>query len=129
MAPRLASPRPRQQLAMAGRPTQLHHVAGPTLDGVITDLKMEVGQVVAPGQTIASLAHLAETEIVVDVPENHLADVKAAENVDIAVWSLPGTNLQAERGRSVRSPMASAAPSRSRSRSSIRRPPARWRWA
>ncbi len=83
----------RQQLAMAV--DQLDYTTlQADADGVITDLKMEVGQVVAPGQTVASLAHLAETEIVVDVPENHLADVKAAETVDIAVWSLPGTHLQ-----------------------------------
>ncbi|MFL5279576.1 MAG: efflux RND transporter periplasmic adaptor subunit [Rhodopila sp.] len=82
----------RQQLALA-----LDQIAYTTLtanaDGVIADLRMEVGQVVAAGQTVASLAHMAETEIVVDVPENRLPDVRAAETVSIAVWSLPGAAL------------------------------------
>ena len=62
-------------------------------DGVITDVRMEVGQVVAAGQTVASLAHTDETEIVVDVPENKLPDVRAADSVTINVWSMPGTVL------------------------------------
>ena len=48
-------------------------------DGVITDLKLELGQVVAAGQTVITLAHTAETEIVLDVPENRLPDIRAAD--------------------------------------------------
>jgi RND family efflux transporter MFP subunit len=62
--------------------------------GVITDLKLEVGQVVSAGQTVFSLAHTAETEIVVDVPENRLPDVRAARSVTIRLWSQPGTELK-----------------------------------
>ncbi len=58
-------------------------------DGVITDLKLEPGQVVAAGQTVISLAHTAETEIVVDVPENRLPDIRAADRVGIRLWSQP----------------------------------------
>ena len=81
-----------RQLAMAN--DQLNYTTlVADADGVITDLKMEVGQVVAAGQTVASLAHTDETEIVVDVPENRLADVRAADSVTINVWSMPGTVL------------------------------------
>ena len=62
--------------------------------GVITDLKLEVGQVVAAGQTVFSLAHTAETEIVVDVPENRLPDVRAARSVTIRLWSQPDVELK-----------------------------------
>ncbi len=62
--------------------------------GVITDLKLEVGQVVAAGQTVLSLAHTAETEIVVDVPENRLPDVRAARSVTIRLWSQPDAELK-----------------------------------
>nr|WP_294560561.1 efflux RND transporter periplasmic adaptor subunit [uncultured Rhodopila sp.] len=58
-------------------------------DGVITDLKLEPGQVVAAGQTVINLAHTAETEIVVDVPENRLPDIRAADAVSIRLWSRP----------------------------------------
>jgi RND family efflux transporter MFP subunit len=57
--------------------------------GVITDLKLEVGQVVAAGQTVFTLAHTAETEIVVNIPENRLPDIKAAQAIQIRLWSRP----------------------------------------
>jgi RND family efflux transporter MFP subunit len=47
-------------------------------DGVVTKVKFEVGQVVAEGQPIVSIANEGEPEIVVDVPEDHLAAFKAS---------------------------------------------------
>lgn len=61
--------------------------------GVITDLRLEVGQVVAAGQTVFTLAHTDETEIVVDVPENRLPAIRAAGAVTIRLWSQPDTAL------------------------------------
>ncbi|MGH7102937.1 MAG: efflux RND transporter periplasmic adaptor subunit [Acetobacteraceae bacterium] len=58
-------------------------------DGVITALPVQVGQVVAAGQTVASLAHTAETEVVVDVPENRLPQVRKAARVEISLWAAP----------------------------------------
>ena len=58
-------------------------------DGVITALPVEVGQVVTAGQTVAALAHTAETEIVVDVPENRLPDIRAAKDIAVSLWSAP----------------------------------------
>jgi membrane fusion protein, multidrug efflux system len=58
-------------------------------DGVITALPVEVGQVVAAGQTVASLAHTAQTEVEVDVPENRLPDIRDAQSVRIRLWSDP----------------------------------------
>lgn len=69
--------------------TELHADA----DGVITDIRMEVGQVIAAGQTVASLAHTAETEIVVNVPENRLPDVRGAQHIGIRLWSRPDVEL------------------------------------
>jgi RND family efflux transporter MFP subunit len=43
-------------------------------DGVVTGVKFEVGQVVTEGQPIVSIANEGEPEIVVDVPENYVAD-------------------------------------------------------
>ncbi|MET0659074.1 MAG: efflux RND transporter periplasmic adaptor subunit [Steroidobacteraceae bacterium] len=40
--------------------------------GVVTGVSFEVGQVVAAGQPIVSIANQGEPEIVVDVPEDHL---------------------------------------------------------
>jgi len=47
-------------------------------DGVITGVKFEVGQVVAEGQPVVSLAKEGEPEIVVNVPEDELSVFKAA---------------------------------------------------
>jgi len=63
-------------------------------DGIVTALPVQVGQVVAAGQTVATVAHTAEGEIVADVPENRLAEIRAAREVAINLWAIPGTVLQ-----------------------------------
>jgi len=47
-------------------------------DGVVTSVKLEVGQVVAEGQPLVSIAKDVEPEIVVNVPEDRLAAFKAS---------------------------------------------------
>ena len=47
--------------------------------GVVTAVRFEVGQVVAEGQPVVSIARQGEPEIVVDVPEDHLASFKSAQ--------------------------------------------------
>jgi multidrug efflux system membrane fusion protein len=64
-------------------------------DGVITALPVELGQVVTAGQTVASLAHSDETEVVVDVPENRLPDIRKPREVTVALWSLPDQPIRA----------------------------------
>ena len=46
--------------------------------GVVTAVRFEVGQVVAEGQSVVSIANGGEPEIVADVPEDHLAVFKAS---------------------------------------------------
>jgi RND family efflux transporter MFP subunit len=46
--------------------------------GVVTAVKFEVGQVVAEGLPMVSIANEGEPEIVADVPEDHLAVFKAS---------------------------------------------------
>jgi RND family efflux transporter MFP subunit len=45
-------------------------------DGVITNVRFEMGQVVAAGQFVVAIADDGEPEIVVDVPEEHLEQFK-----------------------------------------------------
>jgi membrane fusion protein, multidrug efflux system len=47
--------------------------------GVVTSRKFEVGQVIAEGQPVVSIADEGEPEIVVDVPEDQLAGFKKAQ--------------------------------------------------
>ena len=46
--------------------------------GVVTGVRFEVGQVVAEGQPVVSIANESEPEIVVDVPEDNLASFRTA---------------------------------------------------
>ena len=46
--------------------------------GVVTAVRFEVGQVVAEGQPVVSIANEGEPEIVADVPEDHLSVFKAS---------------------------------------------------
>ena len=47
--------------------------------GVVTSRKFEVGQVVAEGQPVVSIANEGEPEIVIDVPEDQLAGFNKAQ--------------------------------------------------
>ncbi|MGB8857478.1 MAG: efflux RND transporter periplasmic adaptor subunit [Burkholderiales bacterium] len=58
-------------------------------DGTITAVNAEVGQVVAAGQPVMKLAKLDEKEVVINIPENRLADVKKVENIAVRLWSAP----------------------------------------
>lgn len=75
--------------------------------GVVTALALEAGQVVAVGQTVAQLAQRGEREVRIDVPENTLDALRAAQTLTIRLWSAPGV-AYAGRLREL-SPMADAA--------------------
>jgi multidrug efflux system membrane fusion protein len=49
-----------------------------------------VGQVVQPGQAIFRLARQDEPEVLISVPENRLAELKAATTIAVALWANPG---------------------------------------
>jgi membrane fusion protein, multidrug efflux system len=63
--------------------------------GVITALPAEVGQVVAEGQPVASLARDGGREAVVSLPENRVAMARSAR-AKVTFWSSPGKALTAE---------------------------------
>jgi multidrug efflux system membrane fusion protein len=81
-----------RQLAMA-KDQLAYGTLAADADGAITALPVQVGQVVAAGQTVASLARSGETEVVVDVPENRLPDVRGAQQVQIELWADPAHPL------------------------------------
>ena len=62
-------------------------------DGIVTALPVQVGQVVAAGQTVATLAHTDAIEVVADVPENRLAEAHQAADIGIALWAAPDQKL------------------------------------
>jgi membrane fusion protein, multidrug efflux system len=61
--------------------------------GVVTSVRFEVGQVVAEGQAVVSIANESEPEVVVDVPEDNLASFKTA-HFRASVASEPGETFE-----------------------------------
>ncbi len=64
-------------------------------DGVIARRSVEVGQVVAAGQTVFSLAVEGEREVAISLPEQNVARFKVGQPVTVELWTqrdlrLPG---------------------------------------
>lgn len=57
--------------------------------GVVTDISLEPGQVVAAGQTVAQLARSGEVEVRIDVAENALETLRGAKSLTVRLWSTP----------------------------------------
>jgi multidrug efflux system membrane fusion protein len=55
--------------------------------GVITTIGAEAGQVVAAGQTVATLARNGELEVEIAVPENRVADYDAGTPATLESWA------------------------------------------
>ena len=64
-------------------------------DGIVAAVPGQVGQVVAAGQPVATLAHSGEIEIVAEVPENRLEDLRRASAISVRLWALPDLDLKA----------------------------------
>jgi multidrug efflux system membrane fusion protein len=77
------------------------------VDGFITAVLAEAGQVVAAGQPVMKFAALGGREVVISVPEGRYAAVREAKSLHVTLWALPGKTFQG----SVReiSPQADAA--------------------
>jgi len=62
-------------------------------DGVIAQRQVEVGQVVAAGQTVFTLAADGEREVLISLPENDFGRFKIGVPVSVELWSQPGQRL------------------------------------
>jgi RND family efflux transporter MFP subunit len=56
--------------------------------GVITSIRMDAGQVVNAGQTVATMAVSGAKEVVVDIPETQINDFKTNMPAKIKIWAL-----------------------------------------
>ncbi|MGE4405999.1 efflux RND transporter periplasmic adaptor subunit [Pseudomonas sp.] len=61
-----------------------------TRDGLIAQRRIEVGQVVAAGQTAFVLAADGEREVAIDLPEQSLERYRVGQQVEVELWSQPG---------------------------------------
>ncbi|MNF84134.1 Multidrug resistance protein MdtA precursor [compost metagenome] len=64
-------------------------------DGVIASRRAEVGQVVAAGQSVFTLAADGEREVLISLPEHGFDRVKVGQEVAVELWSLPGQRFPA----------------------------------
>lgn len=55
--------------------------------GVVSAVQAEVGQVVAAGQAVLSVARPGEKEVAISVPENRVAELRQAGKIDISLWA------------------------------------------
>jgi len=60
-----------------------------TQDGVIARRLVEVGQVVAAGQTVFTLATDGEREVLISVPEQSISSFKIGQAVAVELWAQP----------------------------------------
>ncbi len=62
-------------------------------DGVVAAVAAETGQVVAAGQTVITLVRDGEREVEINVPENQLAVLRQAQQIQATFWALPEITL------------------------------------
>lgn len=77
------------------------------VDGVVTAISAEVGQVVAAGTPVVQVARTDEKEVVIGVPEDQVGDLRKVGEVRVKLWADPDRSIPG-RIREV-SPMADAA--------------------
>jgi RND family efflux transporter MFP subunit len=59
------------------------------VDGVVTGLDAETGQVVAAGTPVVRLAQLGEKEIVISIPEDQVDALRKVSDVSVRTWANP----------------------------------------
>lgn len=62
--------------------------------GVISAINAEVGQVVAAGQTVATIVQDGDREIEIAIPENKIQNVSVGQNATVTFWALNNTQVQ-----------------------------------
>jgi len=83
--------------AQAGYSGQSNQAGYATLvadvDGVVTGVDAEVGQVVTPGTPVVRLAKTGEKEIVIGLPEDKVDTLRKVEDVTVRLWANPGVAI------------------------------------
>ncbi len=83
----------RAELEVAGNQVEYAVLRAPQ-DGVVAKRLVEVGQVVAAGQTVFSLAVDGEREVQIGLPEQQFAQVAVGQPVTVELWSHPGQRYE-----------------------------------
>jgi len=65
-------------------------------DGVITAVLADSGHVVEPAKAVLRLARLDEKEILVNVPERGVENLRTAKSLMVGIWALPDLRLRGQ---------------------------------
>ncbi|NMM27848.1 MAG: efflux RND transporter periplasmic adaptor subunit [Glaciimonas sp.] len=83
------------QAAYRGQSNQAGYaVLVANVDGVVTKVDAEVGQVVAAGTPVVWVAQAGEKEVVVGIPEDKVANLRDVTDVRVRIWANPQAALQ-----------------------------------
>lgn len=63
------------------------------VDGVVTAIDAEVGQVVQAGTPVVHLARTAEKEVVIGIPENKVDGLRQSADVTVRLWADAGQTI------------------------------------
>ena len=63
------------------------------VDGVVTTVDAEVGQVVAPGTPVVRVAKAGEKEIVIGIPEDKVETLREVADVTVRLWANPSVAI------------------------------------
>jgi len=63
------------------------------VDGVVTGIDAETGQVVAAGTPVVRVAQLREKEIVISIPEDQVDALRSVSDVSVRTWANPKQSL------------------------------------
>lgn len=63
--------------------------------GIVTAIDVDVGQVVNTGKTAVTIAKDGDREVVIDVPESRVAQLRDAKNLYVTLWADPGKKYRA----------------------------------
>jgi RND family efflux transporter MFP subunit len=60
------------------------------VDGVVTALEAEAGQVVSPGMPVVRIARTDQLDVVIGIPEDKVDRIRKATGVSVRLWADPG---------------------------------------
>ncbi|MDE2235612.1 MAG: efflux RND transporter periplasmic adaptor subunit [Gammaproteobacteria bacterium] len=64
--------------------------------GVVTQIDADVGQVVSSGKPVITIAKDGDREVVINVPESRVEQLRKAQGLFVTLWAVPGKRYTAE---------------------------------
>lgn len=83
-----------QQALYRGQSNQANYATLTSdVDGVVTQVDAEVGQVVSPGTPVVQVAKAGEKEIVIGLPEDKVDALRKLSDVQVRLWADPSRSV------------------------------------